>query len=70
MSASIKKDTDSFAGTPSDVLLDAKAAKEVEDATYAHVGVKTVEAAEKVYGKYSKWWLFIGCACTDHRLSV
>ena len=24
------------------------------------VGVATVEAAEKVYGKYSKWFLFIG----------
>jgi hypothetical protein len=25
----------------------------------AHMGVKKVEAAEKVYGKYSKWALFI-----------
>lgn len=25
----------------------------------AHVGVKKVEAAEKVYGRYSKWFLFI-----------
>lgn len=27
----------------------------------AHVGVATVEAANKVYGKYSKWMLFIRC---------
>ena len=25
-----------------------------------HVGVKTVQATHKVYGKYSKWFLFIG----------
>ena len=25
---------------------------------YAHVGVKKVEATHKVYGKYSKWFLF------------
>ena len=27
----------------------------------AQLGVKTVEAAEKVYGKYSKWLLFFRC---------
>lgn len=26
----------------------------------AHVGVRKVEATHKVYGKYSKWALFIG----------
>lgn len=26
----------------------------------AQLGVVTVEAAEKVYGRYSKWFLFIG----------
>ena len=30
------------------------------EADEPQVGVKTVEAAEKVYGKYSKWFLFIG----------
>lgn len=25
----------------------------------AHIGVKTVEATHKVYGKYSKWFLFV-----------
>lgn len=29
----------------------------------AHKGVKLVEATHKVYGKYSKWFLFIGYAC-------
>jgi len=27
----------------------------------AHLGVKKVEASYKVYGKYSKWVLFISC---------
>lgn len=27
----------------------------------AHLGVKRAEAAEKVYGRYSKWFLFVGC---------
>ena len=26
----------------------------------AHIGVKKVEAAERVYGRFSKWFLFIG----------
>ena len=32
---------------------------EVAEEVDAHMGVKKVEAAEKVYGKYSKWALFI-----------
>lgn len=32
----------------------------------AHVGVKKVEAAEKVYGRYSKWVLFARYVCTRH----
>ena len=32
----------------------------IEAEVDAHVGVKKVEAAEKVYGRYSKWFLFIG----------
>lgn len=27
----------------------------------AHLGVRRVEASEKVFGKYSKWCLFIRC---------
>ena len=30
------------------------------EADEPQAGVKTVEAAEKVYGKYSKWFLFLG----------
>ena len=26
----------------------------------SHASVKTVEATQKVYGKYSRWFLFIG----------
>lgn len=38
------------------------------DADEPQVGVKTVEAAEKVYGRYSKWFLFIGYeCCVSHR---
>lgn len=60
MSSSIKKDSSSFSGTPVDIILDAKTAQEVEEEQDAHLGVKTVEAAEKVYGRYSKWFLFAG----------
>ena len=35
----------------------------------AHLGVKRAEAAEKVYGRYSKWFLFIGCVFA-HRLHL
>lgn len=35
--------------------MQAAVAREID----AHVGVKRVQAAEKVYGKYSKWILFI-----------
>lgn len=27
----------------------------------AHAGVRRVEAAQRVYGRYSRWCLFIGC---------
>ena len=36
----------------------------------AHLGVKAVEAAEKVYGRYSKWFLFIGCVLLFLRVGV
>lgn len=58
--SSIKKDNESFGGTPADVTIDPRTAREIEEEEDAHLGVKTVEAAEKVYGKYSKWFLFIG----------
>ncbi|EKM58957.1 uncharacterized protein PHACADRAFT_25102 [Phanerochaete carnosa HHB-10118-sp] len=40
------------------------------DTDEAQVGVKTVEAAEKVYGKYSKWFLFIGLALASYIYSL
>ncbi|PPQ72102.1 hypothetical protein CVT26_006880 [Gymnopilus dilepis] len=36
----------------------------------AHYGVKTVEATHKVYGKYSKWCLFIGLALSAYIYSL
>ena len=41
--------------------LDRRIEEELQAEADAHVGVKTVEAAEKVYGRYSKWFLFLGC---------
>ena len=40
--------------------LDPEIAEELEAEEDAHGGVRTVEAAEQVFGKYSKWFLFIG----------
>lgn len=40
------------------------------DSEEPQVGVKTVEAAEKVYGKYSKWFLFIGLALASYIYSL
>lgn len=51
--------------TPSEVI-------EVAGEVDAHQGVKKVEAAEKVYGKYSKWALFISSvfsSCFSRQLS-
>lgn len=31
-----------------------------------HLGVKTIQATHKVYGKYSKWFLFIRCDITSY----
>ncbi|TFK35357.1 drug:h+ antiporter [Crucibulum laeve] len=38
--------------------------------TVAHVGVKKVEAAQKVYGKYSKWALFISLGLAAYIYSL
>lgn len=40
--------------------LDSRTAAEIQAEEDAHLGVKTSQAAYKVYGKYSKWSLFIG----------
>ena len=41
--------------------LDRDIEEQLEAEVDAHLGVMAVEAAEKVYGRYSKWFLFIGC---------
>ena len=43
---------------------------EIEAEEDAHLGVKTVEAAEKVYGRYSKWFLFVGYVHRHHILAI
>ena len=50
-------------GLPEDAVpkLDKHALEVLQAEEDAHLGVKAVEAAEKVYGRYSKWFLFIGC---------
>lgn len=37
-----------------------------ESDVVAHAGVKKVEATHKVFGKYSKWMLFIRYAFATH----
>ncbi|OBZ77205.1 Siderophore iron transporter 3 [Grifola frondosa] len=50
--------------------LDADTVGQIEAEEDAHVGVKTVEAAEKVYGRYSKWFLFIGIGLASYIYSL
>ncbi|EMD31052.1 hypothetical protein CERSUDRAFT_163556 [Gelatoporia subvermispora B] len=50
--------------------LAASLVEELEAEQDAHVGVKKVEAAEKVYGRYSKWFLFIGLALASYIYSL
>lgn len=40
--------------------LDRSVREELAAEEDAHLGVIAVEAAEKVYGRYSKWFLFVG----------
>ncbi|KAH0838678.1 major facilitator superfamily domain-containing protein [Lanmaoa asiatica] len=40
------------------------------DEQYAHVGVKKVEAALRIYGRYSRWCLFIGLALASYIYSL
>jgi hypothetical protein len=54
-------DTGSRKSTSSDITKrELTTATSADDVSTAHLGVKTVEATHKVYGKYSKWALFIG----------
>lgn len=55
--SSLKKDDQSTTDEP---VLDSTTVEQIHAETDAHVGVKTVEAATKVFGKYSRWALFIG----------
>ncbi|THH07782.1 hypothetical protein EW145_g3143 [Phellinidium pouzarii] len=62
-STSVKKDSDSERGLPNAndagiPALDSRTAGELAREEDAHAGVRRVEAAEKVYGRYSKWILF------------
>nr|VWP00768.1 C3H1-type domain-containing protein [Ganoderma boninense] len=50
--------------------LDEQTVKELQAEQDAHLGVKAVEAAEKVYGRYSKWLLFIGLALASYVYSL
>ena len=54
------KDHDLFNGPPDEKVADPGTLESVSGEAEAYTGVKTVEAAEKVYGKYSKWLLFLG----------
>lgn len=56
----LKKDSGLY-GPQDERIIDPRTEQEVEEEKDAHVGVKTVEAAEKVYGRYSKWLLYLGC---------
>ena len=47
---------------PEDAIpkIDPSLAQKIQEEEDAHLGVKTVEAAERVYGRYTKWLLFVG----------
>ena len=49
--------------SPSRHSIDSRTAQEVDREIDAHVGVQKVEAAGRVYGRYSKWILFISYVC-------
>ncbi|KAI0635481.1 drug:h+ antiporter [Trametes polyzona] len=50
--------------------LDFDTKHELDSEADAHLGVLTVEAAEKVYGRYSKWFLFIGIGLASYIYSL
>ncbi|THH28555.1 hypothetical protein EUX98_g5621 [Antrodiella citrinella] len=64
--SSIKKDT----ASSQEPELDLRTAEEIQAEQDAHLGVKTVEAAEKVYGRHSKWFLFIGLGLASYIYSL
>ncbi|CAL1710437.1 unnamed protein product [Somion occarium] len=50
--------------------LDFRTADEIQAEQDAHLGVKTVEAATKVWGKYSRWALFISLGLAAYVYSL
>ncbi|PIL29490.1 MFS general substrate transporter [Ganoderma sinense ZZ0214-1] len=50
--------------------LDPDVADEIEAEEDAHGGVAAVEAAEQVFGQYSKWFLFIGIGLASYVYSL
>ncbi|KAK7689671.1 hypothetical protein QCA50_007466 [Cerrena zonata] len=51
-------------------VLDSTTVHEIRAEQDAHVGVKTVEAAGRVFGKYSRWALFIGLGLASYVYSL
>ncbi|KAI0691091.1 drug:h+ antiporter [Cerioporus squamosus] len=73
MSASYdEKRQHSTASLPEDAVpkLDRAVEEEIEAEEDAHLGVKAVEAAERVYGRYSKWFLFVGIGLASYIYSL
>ncbi|KAI0755989.1 drug:h+ antiporter [Irpex lacteus] len=60
---SLKKDREESFDGPDD-------SQSTFDAPDAQLGVKTVEAAQKVYGPHSKWFLFLGLALASYIYSL
>ncbi|KAH9895800.1 drug:h+ antiporter [Cubamyces lactineus] len=57
---------------PEDAIpkIDPSLAQEIQEEEDAHLGVKTVEAAERVYGRYTKWLLFVGIGLASYIYSL
>ncbi|KAI0367328.1 drug:h+ antiporter [Pilatotrama ljubarskyi] len=57
---------------PEDAIpkIDPHLAQKIQEEEDAHLGVKTVEAAERVYGRYSKWFLFLGIGLASYIYSL
>ncbi|KAF7791098.1 hypothetical protein EIP86_002059 [Pleurotus ostreatoroseus] len=64
------KDHDLFNGPPDEKVADPGTLASISGEAEAYTGVKTVEAAEKVYGKYSKWLLFLGLSLAAYVYSL
>ncbi|KZP28418.1 MFS general substrate transporter [Athelia psychrophila] len=60
-------DLESTQGSP---RLDTRTFVAVQAEQEAHLGVKTVEAAERVYGRFAKWFLFIGLGLASYIYSL